>query len=84
VLSAREEAQEYVEMGALNGLFVLGRSIGFIGKCCGCCHLVSHLKRAVIDLSSGLTTLQSQLQLHTASVKVCLYQQCWLVITIAA
>ncbi|KAI0240030.1 ATP-citrate synthase [Lamellibrachia satsuma] len=27
----REEAQEYVEMGALNGLFVLGRSIGFIG-----------------------------------------------------
>jgi Citrate synthase len=28
----REEAQEYVEMGAINGLFVLGRSIGFIGK----------------------------------------------------
>jgi ATP citrate (pro-S)-lyase len=27
----REEASEYVEMGALNGLFVLGRSIGFIG-----------------------------------------------------
>ncbi|KAI5750132.1 hypothetical protein M8J76_013077 [Diaphorina citri] len=27
----REEAQEYVEMGAINGLFVLGRSIGFIG-----------------------------------------------------
>lgn len=26
-----EEANEYVEMGALNGLFVLGRSIGFIG-----------------------------------------------------
>ena len=28
----REEAQEYVEIGALNGLFVLGRSMGFIGK----------------------------------------------------
>lgn len=27
----REEADEYVEMGALNGLFVLGRSVGFIG-----------------------------------------------------
>ncbi|KAF0293283.1 ATP-citrate synthase [Amphibalanus amphitrite] len=26
-----EEAQEYVEIGVLNGLFVLGRSIGFIG-----------------------------------------------------
>jgi hypothetical protein len=28
----REEAQEYIEMGAINSLFVLGRSIGFIGK----------------------------------------------------
>lgn len=27
----REEAQEFVEIGALNGLFVLGRSMGFIG-----------------------------------------------------
>ncbi|XP_013388694.1 ATP-citrate synthase isoform X2 [Lingula anatina] len=27
----REEAQEYIDIGALNGLFVLGRSIGFIG-----------------------------------------------------
>ncbi len=26
-----EEANEYIEMGILNGLFVLGRSIGFIG-----------------------------------------------------
>lgn len=26
-----EEATEYIEMGALNGLFVLGRSMGFIG-----------------------------------------------------
>jgi len=27
----RTEADEYVKMGALNGLFVLGRSVGFIG-----------------------------------------------------
>lgn len=27
----REEADEYIKIGALNGLFVLGRSIGFIG-----------------------------------------------------
>ncbi len=29
-----EEAQEYVEIGSLNGLFVLGRTMGFIGKFC--------------------------------------------------
>ncbi|KAF9174977.1 citrate synthase [Mortierella sp. AD011] len=27
----REEAEEYIRIGSLNGLFVLGRSIGFIG-----------------------------------------------------
>lgn len=27
----RDEVQEYIEIGALNGLFVLGRSMGFIG-----------------------------------------------------
>jgi len=27
----QEEAQQYIDMGTLNGLFVLGRSIGFIG-----------------------------------------------------
>lgn len=26
-----EEADEYMKIGTLNGLFVLGRSIGFIG-----------------------------------------------------
>jgi len=30
---SREEAEEYIKIGALNGLFVLGRSIGFTGKC---------------------------------------------------
>ena len=28
----REESETYVQTGTLNGLFVLGRSIGFIGK----------------------------------------------------
>jgi len=45
----REEASEYIEIGALNGLFVLGRSIGFIGKwqcteiiqwICAACHML--------------------------------------------
>lgn len=27
----REEAEEYIKIGALNGLFVLGRTIGFVG-----------------------------------------------------
>jgi ATP citrate (pro-S)-lyase len=27
----REEADDYIKIGTLNGLFVLGRSIGFIG-----------------------------------------------------
>lgn len=27
----KEEADEYIEMGVLNGLFVVGRSIGFVG-----------------------------------------------------
>lgn len=28
-----DEADEFVEIGALNGIFVLGRSMGFIGLC---------------------------------------------------
>jgi ATP citrate (pro-S)-lyase len=27
----REEVDEYIEMGCLNGLFVMGRSVGLIG-----------------------------------------------------
>lgn len=27
----REEAEDYIKIGTLNGLFVLGRTIGFIG-----------------------------------------------------
>lgn len=29
---SRDEADEFVEIGALNGIFVLGRSMGFIGE----------------------------------------------------
>lgn len=29
--NSSEEAQEYINIGAINSLFVLGRSIGFIG-----------------------------------------------------
>ena len=32
LLCYSEEAEEYIEIGALNGLFVLGRSMGFIGE----------------------------------------------------
>ena len=32
VMYYREEANEFIEIGALNGLFVLGRSIGFVGR----------------------------------------------------
>ena len=31
VMISRDEADQYVTTGSLNGLFVLGRSIGFIG-----------------------------------------------------
>lgn len=30
--ASRDEADEFVEIGALNGIFVLGRSMGFIGE----------------------------------------------------
>jgi ATP citrate (pro-S)-lyase len=32
VFPLRDEADEFVEIGALNGIFVLGRSMGFIGE----------------------------------------------------
>lgn len=31
-MCCREEADEYIDIGALNGIFVLGRSMGFIGE----------------------------------------------------
>jgi hypothetical protein len=32
IVCCREEADEYIDIGALNGIFVLGRSMGFIGE----------------------------------------------------
>jgi hypothetical protein len=37
-----EEADEYAKIGTLNGLFVLGRSIGFIGHHLGTFHHQCH------------------------------------------
>ena len=41
-----EEAEEYIEIGALNGLFVLGRSMGFIGESANllCCAIYMNKK----------------------------------------
>lgn len=40
-----EEAAEYIEIGALNGIFVLGRSMGFIGHYLDQCRLKQGLYR---------------------------------------
>jgi ATP citrate (pro-S)-lyase len=42
-----EEAEQYLKMGTLNGLFALGRAIGFIGhrlgqKCSPLCDVVDY------------------------------------------
>lgn len=42
--ACRDEADEFVEIGALNGIFVLGRSMGFIGESCS-------LRRANVALT---------------------------------
>jgi len=49
----REEADEFVEIGALNGLFVLGRSIGFIGK--SVCLLLSNVSESKCLFTPGNT-----------------------------
>lgn len=45
----REEAQEYIEIGAINSLFVLGRSIGFIGMVINLCAL-THTFYCALDI----------------------------------
>lgn len=45
----RTEAHEMVEIGALNGLFVLGRSVGFIGHYLDQRRLKQSLYRHPID-----------------------------------
>lgn len=46
--SCRDEADEFVEIGALNGIFVLGRSMGFIGI------LVIHLHTEAVQYDTYL------------------------------
>lgn len=65
----RDEADEFVEIGALNGIFVLGRSMGFIGEsfhvqkhCCGvysvvCIRMQDGTHFNTINLSFFLRTL---------------------------
>lgn len=47
-----EEATEFVDNGALNGLFVLGRSLGFIGTSSQFC-TVSSQRITVLFVVSG-------------------------------
>ncbi|KAJ3045590.1 citrate synthase [Rhizophlyctis rosea] len=55
----REEAEEYIKIGTLNGLFVLGRSIGFIGHYLDQKRLKQGLYRHPWDDISYLTPEQS-------------------------
>lgn len=54
----RDEADEFVEIGALNGIFVLGRSMGFIGKqfqCTPCTYTVWHTPLPCVTLHFDLS-----------------------------
>jgi ATP citrate (pro-S)-lyase len=58
---SREESEEYMKIGTLNGLFVLGRSIGFIGHYLDQKRLKQGLYRHPWDdISYLLPTLDSQ------------------------
>lgn len=53
----REEADEYIRIGTLNGLFVLGRSIGFIGH---------HLGESLLGVWHVLTRRRPKAPARTA------------------
>lgn len=55
----REEAEEYIKIGTLNGLFVLGRSIGFIGHHLG----MSYWSKLLPDCSVANTIIIDQKRL---------------------
>jgi len=60
-LFTNEEAQEYIDIGALNGIFVLGRTIGFIGHYLDQKRLKQGLYRhPVDDISYVLPETQTQ------------------------
>lgn len=56
-LFTKAEADEYVKMGVLNGLFVLGRSIGFIGHFLDQTRLKQDLYRHDTDDISYITNV---------------------------
>jgi len=49
-MCCRDEADEFVEIGALNGIFVLGRSMGFIGLFVCVCVSVREISRSLTCL----------------------------------
>lgn len=70
--SCRDEADEFVEIGALNGIFVLGRSMGFIGI------LITHLHTMAVQWFMFLSTLPlSGHYLDQKRLKQGLYRHPW-------
>lgn len=69
----RDEADEFVEIGALNGIFVLGRSMGFIGES----HLhETHYKRHSIQTSHFISVTLGH-YLDQKRLKQGLYRHPW-------
>ncbi|RKO94623.1 citrate synthase-like protein [Blyttiomyces helicus] len=64
---SREEAEEYIKIGTLNGFFVLGRSIGFIGHYLDQKRLKQGLYRHPWDDISYLTPEQEAMMTGTGS-----------------
>ena len=50
VVCCREEADEYIDIGALNGIFVLGRSMGFIGELIVVCKMFIYFSYPMVQL----------------------------------
>ncbi|KAJ3121452.1 citrate synthase [Nowakowskiella sp. JEL0407] len=65
---SREEAEEYIQIGTLNGLFVLGRSIGFIGHFLDQKRLKQGLYRHPWDDISYMTPEQEAMMLGSSGV----------------
>ncbi|KAL2912579.1 ATP citrate lyase subunit 1 [Polyrhizophydium stewartii] len=64
---SRDEAEEYIKIGTLNGLFVLGRSIGFIGHYLDQKRLKQGLYRHPWDDISYMTPEQEAMMLGVES-----------------
>lgn len=51
----RDEADEFVEIGALNGIFVLGRSMGFIGELSACMAMSARQQTLLLCMITSLS-----------------------------